>query len=250
MTTSIADAFPTLNSSGELPRTLPTPSPPLKRLPAPDRRAQPPHEPPSLPPIVAIDDDDIRQRQPGPCELPTQVTRWSDANIERFFVTRFEKHFDLSVQYWRIVRAIANDLLGQSSRPGIDFALTEIVRCKSWNERLLNAHHRPARPDRALHDDPTLDARPFFIERGSTVRVRQRLRLLPAQGRFTLSGVTRFDGLGVHRASTNVHRRLVRKNVGLPHLVLSPRPHVRRPSHTSQGHSVKRRLRRRTPPGE
>ena len=38
------------------------------------------------------------------------------------------------MQYWRIVRAIARDLLGHAARPGIDFALTEIVRCKSQNE--------------------------------------------------------------------------------------------------------------------
>jgi hypothetical protein len=61
------------------------------------------------------------------------TSEWSDADIERFFVTRFMDSYP-PVQYWRVVRAIASDLLGHPGRPGIDFALTEIVRCKSLNE--------------------------------------------------------------------------------------------------------------------
>jgi hypothetical protein len=39
---------------------------------------------------------------------------------------------------------------------------------------------------------------------------------LAAQGLFTLSGVTRFDGLSVHRASTNVHRWRLQVETNFP----------------------------------
>ncbi len=58
---------------------------------------------------------------------------WRDAEIERFFTTRFE-HSNQASHYWRTVRNIATDLLGRTATAGIDYALTEIVRCKSVQE--------------------------------------------------------------------------------------------------------------------
>jgi hypothetical protein len=53
----------------------------------------------------------------------------------------------------------------------------------------------------------SLDARPFFIERGSTVRVRQRTYgYLLLVGGFLLSVRARNCCFSVHGASTNVHR--------------------------------------------
>jgi hypothetical protein len=40
-----------------------------------------------------------------------------------------------SVPFWAGVRNRAGDLLGRKARPGIDYTLAEIVRCKSANER-------------------------------------------------------------------------------------------------------------------
>lgn len=59
---------------------------------------------------------------------------WSNKEIERFFTTRFE-HSDQSSHYWRTVRNIAMDILGRPAVPGTDYALTEIVRCKSVGEQ-------------------------------------------------------------------------------------------------------------------
>jgi hypothetical protein len=61
------------------------------------------------------------------------TSEWSDAEIERFFVTRFDEGVP-PVRYWRMVHAIARDLLGRDARPGLDYALTEIIRCKSQKE--------------------------------------------------------------------------------------------------------------------
>jgi hypothetical protein len=58
---------------------------------------------------------------------------WGDEQIATFFTTRFD-HSDQSSHFWRVVRRIAEALLGRPPRPGVDYALTEIVRCKSRKE--------------------------------------------------------------------------------------------------------------------
>lgn len=61
---------------------------------------------------------------------------WWDADrIDTFFTTRFDFTDLRSTQYWRVVNAIAEELLGRLPRPGHDYALTEVVRCKSIKER-------------------------------------------------------------------------------------------------------------------
>jgi len=54
-----------------------------------------------------------------------------------------------------------------------DTATTEIYTL-SLHDALPISDNRSDRPDWAMHTNNTLDLRPFFIERGSTVRVRQR----------------------------------------------------------------------------
>lgn len=69
----------------------------------------------------------------NPRERPFPTAKWDDADIERFFVTRFDQN-DQTANYWNMVRVIASDLLKRPARPGIDYALTEVVRCKSSKE--------------------------------------------------------------------------------------------------------------------
>jgi uracil-DNA glycosylase len=59
---------------------------------------------------------------------------WADQRIEAFFTARFDRGLP-PVRYWSVVRSIARAILGEEPRPGHDFALTELVRCKSWNEK-------------------------------------------------------------------------------------------------------------------
>lgn len=40
-----------------------------------------------------------------------------------------------STHYWSAIQRRAEELVGPACRPGIDYAVTEIVRCKSWNEK-------------------------------------------------------------------------------------------------------------------
>lgn len=63
--------------------------------------------------------------------FPTE--RWSDDKIETFFTTRFDRTYP-NVHYWTVVRAIARDILGREPLPGRDYAITEVVRCKSLKE--------------------------------------------------------------------------------------------------------------------
>ena len=38
-------------------------------------------------------------------------------------------------RYWAAIQKRAEELVGPECRPGIDYAITEIVRCKSWKEK-------------------------------------------------------------------------------------------------------------------
>ena len=58
---------------------------------------------------------------------------WADQRIEAYFTT--PDRLDLNVRYWNVVRSIAKAVLGEEPRPGHDCALTELLRCKSWNEK-------------------------------------------------------------------------------------------------------------------
>ena len=66
---------------------------------------------------------------------------WSERNTVSYFSRRFDEHGGwVSVQefnqvrYWTMVRSHANALLGRSAIPGVDFAMTEVVHCKSKAE--------------------------------------------------------------------------------------------------------------------
>ena len=56
-----------------------------------------------------------------------------DDEIEAYFTT--PDRLDLNVRYWNVVRSIARALLDRKPRPGYDYALTELVRCKSLKEK-------------------------------------------------------------------------------------------------------------------
>ena len=60
--------------------------------------------------------------------------RSADQTIEAFFTTRFDRTYP-NVRYWNVVRSIARAILGREPRAGYDYALTEVVRCKSWHEK-------------------------------------------------------------------------------------------------------------------
>jgi hypothetical protein len=65
-------------------------------------------------------------------EEPFPVEEWADDKIEAYFTT--PDRLNLNVRYWNVVRSIAHAILGREPRPGHDYALTELVRCKSWEE--------------------------------------------------------------------------------------------------------------------
>jgi hypothetical protein len=73
---------------------------------------------------------------------------WSDEEITDRFSSAFDvfmtpdgtSHLDESgkperpIPYWQAIKKIADHLYGHPTRPGIDYALTEVVRCKSPSE--------------------------------------------------------------------------------------------------------------------
>lgn len=60
--------------------------------------------------------------------FPTHL--WSDEAIIEFFRTRFDQS-DQASRTWVEMRAIAKRLLGRPARPGVDYVVTDAVRCKS-----------------------------------------------------------------------------------------------------------------------
>ena len=76
---------------------------------------------------------------------------WSEDHVDDYFNNRFsggrkewiingnkplltDRSYGRSVRFWSAVRHRAIELLGRDVTPGMDYALTEIVHCKSRNE--------------------------------------------------------------------------------------------------------------------
>jgi hypothetical protein len=71
----------------------------------------------------------------------------TEAQLENFFSARFDGHwmrdnrarntdgtYGKKVPYWSSIHGRAAELLGRDARPGVDYALSEIVHCKSMGE--------------------------------------------------------------------------------------------------------------------
>ena len=78
---------------------------------------------------------------------PFRASSSTDDEIIRYYQNGFdldgpigEKGYN-SVAFWRGVRARAAELLGRDAAPGVDFALTELVHCKSTGERGVAEAH-------------------------------------------------------------------------------------------------------------
>lgn len=73
--------------------------------------------------------------------------RWSDKKIEKYFVNYSTEEMKRRVDsnYWNGCEKLAKELMpGREPRPGIDYALTEGVHCKSTkeNESVTKAHEK------------------------------------------------------------------------------------------------------------
>ena len=73
---------------------------------------------------------------------------WADDHIVDYYRRSFDQdagHIDESeynkVPFWRQVKGLATEILGRSAVPGVDFALTELVHCKSTGERGVAKAH-------------------------------------------------------------------------------------------------------------
>jgi uracil-DNA glycosylase len=148
------------------------------------------------------------------------TSKWSDADIERFFVTRFEDSYP-PVQYWRVVRAIASDLLGHTARPGIDFALTEIVRCKSQKEAGLTTAAMAECLSRYFMPTLEIAAAPLVVPLGKKARegvaaIAGTESTIGLKGPVELSGRERWllmlghPSAGQRKKPTDREKRLVR----------------------------------------
>lgn len=73
------------------------------------------------------------------------TSSWSERDTVSYFTRRFDEHggwvnrqeFN-TVRYWTMVRSHARALLGRDAVPGADFAMTEVVHCKSKSETGVN----------------------------------------------------------------------------------------------------------------
>lgn len=84
---------------------------------------------------------------------PFQASSCADAKIIDYYQRSFDRDAGYisasaysSVPFWRGVRARATEILGRAATPGTDFALTELVHCKSTREQgVAEAHQTCAR---------------------------------------------------------------------------------------------------------
>ena len=53
----------------------------------------------------------------------------------RYPLLRTGEHKERWVRYWAAVRRRAGELLGREAVPGVDYAMSEVVHCKSARER-------------------------------------------------------------------------------------------------------------------
>jgi uracil-DNA glycosylase len=94
----------------------------------------------------------ISKRDKGSPFEQYPVASWDDKRISDFFTNRFKDdkgyakngiyyrqndgNFNsISVRYWASVKKIAEGLLLRKAIPGVDYALTEVVHCKSKGEK-------------------------------------------------------------------------------------------------------------------
>lgn len=61
-------------------------------------------------------------------QFPTHVSR--DRDVISFFRDRFD-HTNQASQTWREMKGIATHLLGRKALAGVDYSMTDVVRCKS-----------------------------------------------------------------------------------------------------------------------
>ena len=71
---------------------------------------------------------------------------WAPDDTADYFERRFDAEAEYTspetykgVPFWSSVRARAGEILGRDATPGIDFALTEVVHCKSPQEKGVTA---------------------------------------------------------------------------------------------------------------
>jgi hypothetical protein len=118
--------------------------------------------------------------------FPTRST--SDEEIEPFFTTGFDHSREAS-HYWTMLRSIAKDLLGRPPRPGYDYALTEVVLCKSTDERGV----QKAFPDEiGVHGPVESHARPLSILMLGHPSSGERKKPTPDEIRALRSGLFAF----------------------------------------------------------
>lgn len=124
-------------------------------------------------------------------EIPERYPRewWNDEPIATFITRRFDQrlrpplssddHFlredgqqsPRHVRYWRVARKRSTELLGYPADPGVDYAMTEVVRCKSKHEVGVAAAAQVCAP-RYLERTLELCPAPLVVVVGSKARDR------------------------------------------------------------------------------
>ena len=120
---------------------------------------------------------------------------WSPEDTADFFERRFDAdagHISPRaynrVRFWSSVRARAREILGRDATPGTDFALTEVVHCKSRQEKGVAA---------AMSTCAERWLRPVLVQSGAVVVVLLGKRAQEACSRIWALDVSRSAHFGV-----------------------------------------------------
>ena len=110
---------------------------------------RPPHLPPKKAPrLEGLGEHTVDQHPSLGRGLSAPKWEWTDSEIVDRFVSAFHVFMSADgtrplldsglpgepIHYWEAIKRLADHLYGRPTRPGLDYALTEVVRCKSPHE--------------------------------------------------------------------------------------------------------------------
>jgi len=149
-------------------------------------------------------------------KFPTRRT--DPKETERYILNLSKRMTEKKVEYWEAVRKLAAQLLGRKAEPGSDFALTEVVHCKTQGGNGVSKEVRETCGKNYLRDIVELSGATVIVCLGSIAEKGIRAafgKLLKDEGEgailgsFQLHGRRRWVASLYHPSAENYNRKHV-----------------------------------------